>query len=1077
MRSSRLAALSCVILGAAGWLSASAGDDRKPPVPSPSPDAAPVEARFRAEVRPFLEAYCIRCHGKEKPKGELDLSVFATVESVAKDLARWDLVLEQLEAGTMPPAKAPRRPDGSARKGVIEWIGAVRRLEASRNAGDPGHVPARRLSNAEYDNTIRDLTGVDLHPTREFPVDPANEAGFDNSAESLAMSPALVKKYLEAARLVADHLVLKPDGLAFSPHPMLAETDRDRYCVNAVIGFYRRQRTDLADYFLAAWRYRHRVELGRSDATLNALADEAGLSRKYMATIWSTLHDGPEPIGPIAALRALWNELPAPVAGKADAKLARAGCERMRDFVVELRGRLVPEVKNLRARGIGAGTQPFVLWKNRRMAANRMRYAGGGQKVRAADLHLTGASAQALAFPASPEAAICSERAFARFCRTFPDAFYVSERARVYLDPKGEKGNKGRLLSAGFHSMTGYFRDDGPLYELMLDEAGRRELDRLWDEFDFITDAPMRQYASYLWFERAETGFLRGDPAFDFVRAEDRDAASEPKMHRFAEVYLAKARRFGARDEAIHAIEDQFRIIAATIRRVERERADAEPRHIEALRRFAGRAFRRPLTEPERRGIAEFYRTLRDSDGLSHEDAVRDSVVGILMSPHFCYRVDRVSESLSRGGSQREAEPAGEPASQARQEPRPPNGRRSRVAGKAEPPGEPASQARQEPRPPDPGAVPEPAGEARSAGAGSFAVRPLSDYALASRLSYFLWASMPDNELLGRAEAGDLHEPSVLASQTRRMLRDPKVRGLAVEFGGNWLDFRRFEQHNSVDRTRFPAFDDALRRSMFEEPVRFLVDVARNDRPVAELIEAKHTFVNAALARHYGMPVLSAKEGSDGWFRVDDADRYGRGGLLPMAVFLTRNSPGLRTSPVKRGYWVVRRIIGETIPAPPPNVPDLPDDEARLGDRTLRETLERHRADKACAGCHERFDSLGLAFEGYGPIGERRKVDLGGRPVDTRATFPRGGEGSGLEGIRAYVESVRRDEFADNVCRKLLAYALGRSLIPSDDATVAAMRRRLDADGGRFGALVEAIVTSPQFRNKRIETHTPESSR
>src|SRR5262249_33579081 len=151
---------------------------------------------------------------------------------------------------------------------------------------------------------------------------------------------------------------------------------------------------------------------------------------------------------------------------------------------------------------------------------------------------------------------------FDRFCRVFPDSFVVSERARVYLDPKESKGNEGRLLSAGFHSMTGYFRDDGPLYELMLDDRGQKELDRLWREFDFITDAPRRQYSSYLWFERAETGFLRGDPQFDFVRAEDRDASSEAKMGRFAEVYLAKARRLGAREEAIRAIEDQFHIIA-----------------------------------------------------------------------------------------------------------------------------------------------------------------------------------------------------------------------------------------------------------------------------------------------------------------------------------------------------------------------------------------------------------------------------------------------------------------------------------------------------------------------------------
>jgi hypothetical protein len=357
-------------------------------------------------------------------------------------------------------------------------------------------------------------------------------------------------------------------------------------------------------------------------------------------------------------------------------------------------------------------------------------------------------------------------------------------------------------------------------------------------------------------------------------------------------------------------------------------------------------------------------------------------------------------------------------------------------------------------------------------GDGGGSVRPLSDYDLASRLSYFLWASMPDEELLAHAASGDLDKPEVLGAQARRMLKDDRVRGMAEEFAGNWLDFRRFQEHNSVDRGRFPSFDDELRRSMFEEPIRFFLDVVQNDRPVGRFLDAKHTFVNASLARHYGMPAPSG--GANGWTRIDDADRYGRGGLLPMAVFLTKNSPGLRTSPVKRGYWVVRRLLGENIPAPPPNVPDLPDDEAKLGDRTLRETLARHREDRACAGCHERFDAIGLAFEGYGPIGEARKLDLGGRPVDTRASFPRGGEGNGVEGLRAYLDSARHDDFVDNLCRKLLAYGLGRSLIPSDDAAIESMRSRLQADGDRFGALVEAIVASPQFRNKRIEAKTSE---
>ncbi len=173
----------------------------------------------------------------------------------------------------------------------------------------------------------------------------------------------------------------------------------------------------------------------------------------------------------------------------------------------------------------------------------------------------------------------------------------------------------------------------------------------------------------------------------------------------------------------------------------------------------------------------------------------------------------------------------------------------------------------------------------------------------------------------------------------------------------------------------------------------------------------------------------------------------------------------------------MRRLLGETIPAPPANVPELPDDETKLGEVTLREALARHRADKNCAGCHARFDGIGLAYEGYGPIGEFRTKDLGGRPVETRAAFPGGGEGTGLDGLRAYLDERRADEFIDNLCRKLLAYALGRSLLPSDDEIIDGMRKRLAAGGDRFGSLVESIVTSPQFRNRRVDNRLAEGSR
>jgi hypothetical protein len=244
------------------------------------------------------------------------------------------------------------------------------------------------------------------------------------------------------------------------------------------------------------------------------------------------------------------------------------------------------------------------------------------------------------------------------------------------------------------------------------------------------------------------------------------------------------------------------------------------------------------------------------------------------------------------------------------------------------------------------------------------------------------------------------------------------------------------------------------------------------NRSVLDFLYGRHTFVNAALAKHYGMPVPGGKE----WIRVEDAGRYQRGGLLPMAVFLTKNAPGLRTSPVKRGYWVVRRVLGERIPAPPAQVPDLPNDERKMGDLTLREVLQKHREDPACSGCHARFDSFGLVFEGYGPVGEVRTQDLGGRPVDTNAQFPGGAEGAGLEGLRAYVRDHRQDDFLDNLCRKLASYALGRGLLLSDDLLVRQMRGKLAADGHRFGSLVTAIVQSPQFLKKRgremLASHT-----
>ncbi len=1023
------------------------------PMNAAVPAAPDVGRGFDETVQPFLNTYCTTCHSGDKAPAQLDLRKYATAESVVEDFGRWNRVLGRLTAREMPPRQAKQPPE-EARQRVIDWIQATWALEARTHDGDPGPVLARRLSNAEYNYTIRDLTGVDLRPAREFPVDPANQAGFDNSGESLEMSPALLNKYLLAARSVADHMFLNAEGFGFAPHPMLVETDRDNYAIQQIVDFYSRQNTDYADYFQAAWTYKHRAALGRPKATLAEIAAQAHVSAKYLTTIWQAL-EAKADVGPLAKLQTMWRELPAPSRGHADGA-ARDGAIRMRAFVARMRKDTSLKFASPIVKGLNPATQPLMNWKNRQYATHRrdfdrtaLRVAGepppaapelpigpDGKPVKLGlvglgpngeDLTTLRAEVQAytsrmenpdLEVPAGERARY--EAAFAAFASVFPDTFYVRERGRFYPD---DSEDKGRLLSAGFHNVMGYTRDDTPLSELILDEQGQKALEALWDQFEFVADYTARTYVQF-YFNQSGEVMGKGRES-GTLRPSDKEVTEEPVIMGFKAAYLAKAEADDSNNPiAIQAIKDHFDRVNATIRGIQRERVEAEPRHLEALLRFAARAYRRPLSQAEREDLLAFYRTQREKNNLTHEEAMRDAIVSVLVSPYFCYRLDLAGAA------------------------RAPDAGPSPVA---------ARQA----------AASAPARAPRASAAGTAVGVPLSGYALASRLSYFLWASMPDPELQAHAAAGDLRNEPVLRAQVRRMLQDDRVLGLATEFGGNWLDFRRFEEINTVDRERFPAFTNDLREAMFQEPLHFILDMVRNDRPVLDLLYGNYTFVNPVLARHYGMPEPADAAGSpDGWARVDNAREYQRGGVLPMAVFLTQNAPGLRTSPVKRGYWVARRVLGEVIPPPPPVVPELPKDEAKL-DAPLRDVLAQHRSNPVCASCHARFDSFGLTMENYGPVGEARAADLAGHPVDTQATFPGGSQGSGLEGLRAYIHANRERDFLDNLSRKMLVYALGRSLLLSDEPLIQRMSTRLASSGYHISALIDAIVTSPQFLNRR----------
>lgn len=326
---------------------------------------------------------------------------------------------------------------------------------------------------------------------------------------------------------------------------------------------------------------------------------------------------------------------------------------------------------------------------------------------------------------------------------------------------------------------------------------------------------------------------------------------------------------------------------------------------------------------------------------------------------------------------------------------------------------------------------------------------PVNDWELAARLSYFLWSSAPDDELRAVAAAGKLRDPSVLNAQVRRMLKDDRIRRLATEFGCQYLHVRDVSALDEKSERHFPSFKP-LREAMQEEVTRFYIDLFQNDRGVLELMNADYTFLNKPLADHYGIPFT----GTD-WQRVDGIKKYGRGGVLGFSATLAKHSGASRTSAILRGTWVSEVLLGEKVPNPPKGVPALPE-EAPEG-LSERELIERHSTEPRCIACHKRIDPYGFALEGFDAIGRLRTANTKTVLFDEASV-------DGLSGLRDYMANQRRTDFLRQFSRKLLGYALGRSVQLCDQPLVEELA---NTPGGHVGGMIEQIVRSPQFREIR----------
>ena len=343
----------------------------------------------------------------------------------------------------------------------------------------------------------------------------------------------------------------------------------------------------------------------------------------------------------------------------------------------------------------------------------------------------------------------------------------------------------------------------------------------------------------------------------------------------------------------------------------------------------------------------------------------------------------------------------------------------------------------------------------------------LDNWELASRLSYFLWSSVPDSELRRAAATGELSDPRQLARQVLRMLKDEKARRLASEFFGQWFGFYQFDRYRGVDPKRFPEFTDGVKSALHDEAVSLFEHIIRQNRPVDEILFANYTFLNAELAEYYNVPFQPVLEpnGTPNSLLYAPLKESNQGGLLGLGAVLTVTSAPRRTSPVKRGDWILRRVLGTPVPPPPADVGSIPADDVLADGKTVRQRLESHRSDASCQNCHSRIDPLGFSLEHFDAIGRWRDRYRDGQKIDSSGTLADGSKISGPNGLRTYLAKNQR-LFHRTLCVKLVGYALGRRESIADAVLIESMMSELE-ERPKFANLVERIVRSKQFRYRR----------
>jgi hypothetical protein len=973
-------------------------------------------------VEPMLAAKCYECHNTDKMKGDVDLKQFAANPDVPVNFQIWNTVKDTIENGDMPPRKSKQlTPEEKA--GIIGWVQHSLDLLAEAKSGDPGPVTMRRLTNAEYDYTLRDLTGRDYGLAKEFQTDGGGGEGFTNTGDVLFMSPAAIDKYFAAARKLADHATIMPGtGVVFHPN-RIGLRGPEQVKAQAQQGLYVWYQQKAAphlpkdfdpmregDYLLACWKHKH------AKTPLDQLAKDMKLSIHFLGNWWNLVNSVEPKSRFLDLTRVAWRELPA------DEKAAHERIKAIEADMLSWNNPKKPGSGVQRQQQDSDGIRPYPMQTS----------VNGKTHVHLCFGDIGDGNKGDIALVTYIEVSIGKkkENYFHWLNKTLDEKKKLAAanppppnldalKARIAELEKmrgvyGKHPQPGRQIEPQVLAFAAPTVFTLPLPEgahwLKVDtrlDMQNPEVDAATIQWTLSTDKP-RDVSKII--PGVVTIWKRGTKAAsetmnDFNKMK---AAFPDMFERRLEEVANNLYRGGKPNITVYYFsddqlgqllgqQDKDMLVAmkkdwgynATPNLNKQQQQEYDGALLWHLHQFARKAWRRPITEEETTKLDALYFTSRAKE-LDRESAAREVLVRVLVSPNFLFKAETLP----------------------------------------------------------------PIADAKTT------ELPLNAHELASRLSYFLWASLPDWQLRKAADDGSLIKPEVLAAQTQRMLRDPKASALAKEFAGQWLKFNGFDEKSTVDEKKFPQFTPELRNDMLREAVEFFTHLVRDDRNVSDIIGGDYTFLNERLAKHYGIPGVTG-----GDFREVKAAQQNRGGLLGMGAILTKTSRPHRTSPVVRGDYLYQVVLGFSSPPPPPNVPELKETSKPS---SLREALMQHRTDSACAVCHERIDPLGFALESYDPIGRFRATDEAGGKIDDTGEMMDGTKFTGLAGLRDYLKK-NEPQFLTQFTRKLLGYALGRQTLPSDKKLLQQMQASLKANGGKFSAAVLEIVKSRQFLNRRAE--------